>query len=1180
MRRQSAYSVKEQEGIIMMDQNISDSPGSMPPEIAGNQSADDGKTIRLTHGPLCIPTYEPYPPDKNPVFHEKRSYQGASGRVYPLPVTDRLSHEKKDRFWDCYTLENEYLKVQVLPEIGGRIHMGLDKTNGYHFIYHNQVIKPALIGLAGSWCAGGIEFNWPQHHRPTTFMSAESTTEEGADGSRTVWTGETEPMYHTKAMAGVTLHPGRSWLKVKVRAYNPTPWPQPFMWWANLGVHVNDGYRINFPPDVHQVAYHDRSSVTAWPVLKGKYADLDFGDGVDGSWYKNLKAAGSFMVMDGDSQYGFVQGYDTGKRAGTVHVADRHVSPGKKLFTWGTNDSAKAWCRNLTDEDGPYIELMTGMYTDNQPDFSWLQPDETRAFEHCWYPILEIGLVKNATEDAAVSLERETGGIRIGLHATGRFNGCRVVLSEWANTCRGHGQAGKSGSNEGVRVLFDALLDIAPDKPYLEMIPVPEAGDDGCLSISLFDKDGRLLVSFDERDAAETDLGSYPAIPARTPTPEPHEAASVEELYLYGLHLEQYRHHSLDPEHWYLEALRRDPDDSRCNKAMGLLMLKQGRFAEAQSYLLTALNRLTMRNTHPHDGEVSYLLGITLRYLGRDADAYGRFAKADWNQAWQAVSRLEMAELDCKAGRYGKALAQVDRALSVSEQSLRGWNLKTAILRHMGRLDEAGLTASGAVMKDPLNHRAWWELGLIRHERASGEPPTPDPRLVSGEHAQAELVMEQTARVLTDKPDAMLDIALGYMAAGMDLDALGVFERMTGPVHPLSLYHKAALLSRLGRMEEARTCFETAEKAVPSLCFPNRLEDMEVLSSALVLHPEAARAAWNLGCLYYDRRRHEEAISCWEKAVALDSEFAAAQRCLALALFDKRHDPAGSKMAMEAALHADPHDARLLYELLQLYRNSDDVTVADRLRLIEANTGLASERNDLYVEWMILLLQAGRLDEAAERITAREYDVYEGGEGRLVRVFEWIHILRGLQMLGKGEAGKALDETLRAESLPACFHEGRNAHASMAHIHWFAGKAAAACGDAALEAGLYAKACESPHFVTDMTLYKGLAMRALGRCSEAQALFDEMISAGCMLVKKGGRYDHFATGVPTPAPFEGDRGRRNHSEGLYLQSLGHWGLGEREQATAMLREVLAISANHTGAWIHAGKSSTALLLGI
>jgi hypothetical protein len=119
---------------------------------------------------ITLPTYLPEPPDKNPMFLEKRVYQGSSGKVYPLPFTDRVAEKPVDRAWKAVWIENEFLRVLVLPEIGGRIHAIHDKTNGYDLIYNQPVIKPALVGLAGSWISGGIEFNWPQHHRPATFL--------------------------------------------------------------------------------------------------------------------------------------------------------------------------------------------------------------------------------------------------------------------------------------------------------------------------------------------------------------------------------------------------------------------------------------------------------------------------------------------------------------------------------------------------------------------------------------------------------------------------------------------------------------------------------------------------------------------------------------------------------------------------------------------------------------------------------------------------------------------------------------------------------------------------------------------------------------------------------------------------------------------------------------------------
>ena len=108
---------------------------------------------------VTIPTYRTGTPEKNPLFIEKRAYQGSTGKVYPVPICEKISGEKEDVSYQAVILENDYLYVMVLPELGGRIQRALDKTNGYDFVYYNRVIKPALVGLAGPWISGGIEFN-------------------------------------------------------------------------------------------------------------------------------------------------------------------------------------------------------------------------------------------------------------------------------------------------------------------------------------------------------------------------------------------------------------------------------------------------------------------------------------------------------------------------------------------------------------------------------------------------------------------------------------------------------------------------------------------------------------------------------------------------------------------------------------------------------------------------------------------------------------------------------------------------------------------------------------------------------------------------------------------------------------------------------------------------------------
>src|SRR5580698_8350560 len=184
---------------------------------------DSHRNVRIWEESVVIPTYPTPLADKNPMFLDKRVYQGSSGKVYPNPFTDHVSGEKVDKAYRAVFLENEFLLVMVLPEIGGRIHVGQDKTNGYDFFYRQNVIKPALVGLLGPWISGGVEFNWPQHHRPSTFMPVEYSLEESADGSCVVWLSEHEPMNHMKGMVGIRLSPGKSTIEATVRIYNRTP---------------------------------------------------------------------------------------------------------------------------------------------------------------------------------------------------------------------------------------------------------------------------------------------------------------------------------------------------------------------------------------------------------------------------------------------------------------------------------------------------------------------------------------------------------------------------------------------------------------------------------------------------------------------------------------------------------------------------------------------------------------------------------------------------------------------------------------------------------------------------------------------------------------------------------------------------------------------------------------------
>ena len=397
----------------------------------GNGGLKTADAVQVRVEDLVLPTYLPAPPDKNPMFLEKRVYQGSSGKVYPLPFTDRIAEKPVDRKWKAIWIENEFIRVLVLPEIGGRIHAFQDKTNGYDLIYRQPVIKPALVGLAGPWISGGIEFNWPQHHRPATFLPVDFKIEEHRDGSKTIWCSDHDPMCRMKGMHGICLHPGKAYLELKVRAYNRTPFVQTFLWWANVATRVHEAYQSFFPPDVSYVADHARRSMSEYPLCQGCYYGVDYGKrgriGVprferptnfipphcggkspidyapnDLSFYANIPVPTSYMCLG--SKEDFFGGYDHRAQAGIVHLANHHICPGKKQWTWGNHEFGYAWDRNLTcaDERGefaPYIEIMAGVYTDNQPDFQFFATRRNK--------VMEPVLVPDSTNRAGATCESQ-----------------------------------------------------------------------------------------------------------------------------------------------------------------------------------------------------------------------------------------------------------------------------------------------------------------------------------------------------------------------------------------------------------------------------------------------------------------------------------------------------------------------------------------------------------------------------------------------------------------------------------------------------------------------------------------------------------------------------------------------------------------------------------------------------
>ena len=1091
---------------------------------------------------VTIPTYEVGQPEKYPVFLEKRVYQGSSGAVYPNPVVEKISDEKTDKEWDAIYIENDYIKVMVLPELGGRIQMAYDKIRERHFVYYNQVIKPALVGLTGPWISGGIEFNWPQHHRPSTYDPTDHTIEENENGSVTVWVSEVERMFRTKGMAGFTLYPDKAFLEIKGKLYNRTPHPQTFLWWANPAVAVNDHYQSVFPPDVNAVFDHGKRDVSEFPIAKGEYYKVDYSPGTDISRYKNIPVPTSYMAIA--SKYDFVGGYENDSKGGLLHVADHHVSPGKKQWTWGDGDFGRAWDRNLTDEDGPYIELMCGVYTDNQPDFSWMHPYEEKSFTQYFMPYYNVGVVKNATKEALVNLELEDGQAMIKVHVTANYPESTLTLL-----------------NDG-KVVFEETLDLSPKHGFEKSVLVGKASYQN-LTILLKDGQGRELVSWTPEDYSDQEIPE-----AAKAAKEPKDINSTEQLYLRGLHLEQYRHATYDPTAYYREALCREPGDVRNNNAMGLWFLKKGRFGKAISFFDQAIETLTQHNPNPYNGEPYFNKGLTLRLMGEDDQAYAAFFKACWNAAWQDAGYFHLAQIDCIRGNLDKALELVDKSLIKNWHNHKARHLKAVLLRKLGRMAEAMKLIDESLAIDRFNFGIRYEKYLWRDDAED---------------------LDEFKHMLRDYVHNYIEFSLDYAQAGCYDEAISLLEVHTAKkkdTYPMAHYFLGWYHLQKKDSATAKKYYRLAGKMPSDYCFPSRLEEVVVLESARKVNPEDAMAPYYLGNFWYDARQYDKAKECWETSVALNANNAICLRNLALLYYNKEVKKELALEKLEKAFELDADNARLLMELDQLYKKIN-VPVAERLQVLEENAPLTRSRDDLYLEYLTLKNFQGEHAQALKLLQQRQFHPWEGGEGKVPFQHITVHVELAKQILFGSNAEKgpslesvsnAIEHLEAAQVYPHNLGEGKLFGAQENDIFYWLGCAYGKQGDIKQANENWEKASRglsdpSPAMFyndqqPDKIFYQGLALLKLGHPKEAKKRFQNLIDYGKDHMQDEVKLDYFAVSLPDLLIWEEDLNARNKIHCHYLIGLGELGMENTEDAINALKKVLEMDRYHLSAHIH------------
>ena len=839
-------------------------------------------------------------------------------------------------------------------------------------------------------------------------------------------------------------------------------------------------------------------------------------------YHKNIRVPTSYMAAHSD--FDFVGNFDEGRDAGLLHVADHHISPGKKQWTWGCGDFGKSWDKNLTDEDGPYIELMTGVYCDNQPDFTWLKPQEEKNFVQYFMPYKTVGRVSNATKDVILGvdflddaghvlepdpfetgkaanekIEQQAALARIKVYATGTYPHASIVLRA-----------------EG-REIYRTTADLSPEAAFVDTVKGLHDYE-----MEVRDEHGNLLCAYTEY------------VRENQPIPEPAEALkapseiqSLEELYLAGQHLEQYRHATFLPMDYYLEGLRRDPTDLRLNNACGLYLLRHAQIEESVPYFRAAIRKQTWRNPNPYSGEAYFNLGLALEMLEKLPEAYDAFFKATWSAETAGPAYLHLACICVKQG-------QLRQALTFAEESLlRGWHDMKA------RSLKAGILC--ALHTDSAEYQQFLEESLKI-----------DPLYLSLLFRKNS--GDDFARAAGGRVEDYLTAAYELLGFGFWEDACRVLTAC--PVsHPMISYALAYAEGKQGHAAPALSCVREAETLTTDLCFPSRVMEKLILDYAVSILPEAAKAHYYLGELLYDKKQYAAAISHWETAVALLPSLAPAHRNLSIAYYN-HGDRSLAEGEIAAACSLESGNSRFLLEQEQLLARLGR-PVKERLALLEEQEDLLPDRYALMLAYVSLLNQAGKHEKALDLLMNYTFHVWEGGEGKVADEYKTALFALSEQSLSEGRPEAAYAYAQRTLSYPVNLGEGKLDNVPDNHAYYLMGCALRALNEEEKAAECFhlaAAGSQIPEPVryyndqpSDYIYYQGLAFAALGDMEKAKKSFHQLIIFGEQHLFDKVGYDFFAVSMPELEVYQDDIQKRSDDYCRRLMELGRRGLEEIRQ---------------------------------
>jgi tetratricopeptide (TPR) repeat protein len=1002
---------------------------------------------RVWEAPLTLPTYELGLPDPNPPLFDRARTKGRPS--YPYPLLDSLTNKRIDKTYRAVFLENEYLRVTVLPELGGKLYAIYDKTAGRDVLYTNHVVKYAMVGIRGAWTSGGIEWNFPDGHTLTTVSPVDYVTRMEEDGSAAVIVGDTERVQRMQWAVAIRLRPGRKVVETEVTLNNRRETPGRYWFWATAAAAATDDIRFIYP--MREAYPH-----AFWPVFS-----FPKHNGVDLSAYRGVTNYLSLFARD--SQRDFFGVYYEKSDWGIAHVASRHELPGKKTWTWGTDDAGKIWIDKLTDNDGQYVEFQAGRF-ETQMEHEFIAPHRVERFTEYWFPLDKLGGGFNkVTKDVALRVDVTGDQARITANASAKFEDAELFIAA----------SGKQ--------IHSSRISLSPSTPFAATVKLPAPM---VIVVRIRAKDGRELVHYYTDSPPD---GNPDFKPATRPMPD-SAPASAERLYLAGMAADK-KSDDLAARAAYNEVLKLDPGYAPAHTALGLSFYRSGEYDRAAEHLEAALRR------NRDDGDAHYYLALTRRAQDRVGEAIEQLMWCVRAGYRESVARYALGEIDLASDTIDGALEHLSRSVRLDPRDLKARTVLAVAERRAGRLDAAQARIDEIVREAPLDYFALHEQYKILEERK--------------QDAQAKRVWTELWRLLSREPDSLLELVFDYAAIGR-AEALAVFmefyktvyRQKKPPTHPMLMYLLSSFLYQVDfphRVDEIAILpiVSAAAKLDPAYVFPHRVEEIAILQAALKANPTDGRAAYYLGNVLASKLRFKEALDAWRIAVQFDSKNAFAHRnyARALALAEDRKDEAAA--ALERAIALAPDDHHLYLELDRLLAGMKQTE--RRIKLLEGAREKARAGAALSQALAAAYVDAGRFAEAAGLLERHTFTSGEG-EGAALGIYRRAHLALAKRHQQAGRHIEAAAEFIKATEYPPNFGVGRPAMESQAREYVAAALEFEAAGNRdEAERWLHRAAEDALNSPTqpeepwsEHYYYKAVALDRLGRSDDARALYERL----------------------------------------------------------------------------------------